>query len=300
MIRKPGERYYGQFITSNFSTGAAQSADSLPTATASRNGTDDGAFALTVTGGTNGVYSIAGTVPAGYSAGDTVDIRVSATVGGISATAVIDSFTIDTKLLSDLNDLSNAQVQSDLAGPGYGVSGSLPRLGNLYCTTTEIQAIWSAFGVNARLDDDLDGVADQDVSAVIEQATSRINAYVLRRYAVTTCTASTWLKWCCATFSATLLARRRGNDIPDSLLTEAQEYRDALAEIKQGTLDLPADDGPAIPYSDETPAISNLTIDERFQQSKVRRVPRTSTGGPQVNNDRLQNNAVDNGLWLWI
>lgn len=297
MSRKPGDAYYCEFVTANFSTGAAQSADALPTATANHNGIDDAGFALTVAALDTGRYKITGAVPVGYVAGDTVAITVSAAVGGVSAKATVDSFTIDAKRISDLNDLSNAQVQTDLAGPGYGVSGSLPRIGNLYCTAAEIQAVWSAFGVNVRLDDDLDGVADQDISAVIEQATSRINGFVLRRYAVDACTQSTWLKWCCATFSAALLARRRGNDIPQSLIDETKDYRDLLDEIKAGSFDLPADDGPAAPLSDESPAISNLTIDGRWTRAKIRRVPTTSTGGPQANNGRIQSNAIDYALW---
>lgn len=169
-----------------------------------------------------------------------------------------------------------------------------------YCQQADVQAVLSAFALNVRLDDDLDGVADIDVGQVIEQATTRVNQFVLRRYAVQTAAASTWLKWCVAVIAATIACRRRGNEVPDALIEEVKDYREQLEAIRAGQEDLPADDGPAIPLSDETPAVSNLTIDERFPRAKVRRVPRTSSGGPQTNNDRMQNNTVDNGWWLWI
>ena len=200
--------------------------------------------------------------------------------------------------MAELNDVSNSLIQSDLAGAGFVGSGSsLPNLGKTYCSQTEINAIWSAFGVNARLDDDLDGVADQDIAAVIEQASSRMNRFLLRRYSAATISAATWAKWCCAVFAAAILARRRGNDIPQSLVDEVQEYNETLKAIGQGTEDLMADDGPANPISDETPAYSNLTIDGRFTRSKVRRVPSSSSGGPQQNNGRQQNNSIDYALW---
>lgn len=298
MSRKPGDSYYTEFTTANFSTGVAQTADSLPVATANHNGTDDGAFALTVTLIDTGRYKISGTVPSSYAAGDTVIISISATVGGVAGKGAVDSFMIDAKRVSDLNDVSNALIQSDLAGAGFVPSGtSLPVLGKTYCSQTEINAVWSAFGVNVRLDDDLDGVADQDVAAIIEQASSRMNRFLFRRYTALTISACTWAKWCCAAMAAAIIARRRGNDIPQSLVDEVKDYQDALTAIGDGREDLPADDGPATPKWDETPAFSNLTIDGRFTRAKVRRVPSTSSGGPQSANGRMQNNSIDYALW---
>jgi hypothetical protein len=98
---KPGASYTGEFVTTVPYTGAAANADSLPTATAMRNGTDDGAFTLTVTNMDAGRYMVTGTVPA-YSAGDVVQISVSATVSGIAGKAVIDNFMIDTYMPSDV------------------------------------------------------------------------------------------------------------------------------------------------------------------------------------------------------
>jgi|SRR6185312_6155742 len=168
-----------------------------------------------------------------------------------------------------------------------------PSLNVVYCSVAEIEAIYSIFGVNVRLDDDQDGYGEVNVGAVIEQASSMMNRYLLKRYAPAVIATSTWAKWCCATFGAVLLARRRGNEVPASLEDERESYRETLDAIGRGQEDLIADDGPAAPVYDETPAVSNLTIDGRFTRQKIRRVPTTSTGGAQKANGRMQNNSID-------
>ena len=95
MIYIPGQAYYSEFTTTNPTTGAAADADSLPVATATRNGTDDAAFILTVTKLDTGRYKITGTVPAGYAAGDWLHVSVSVVMGGIIAKAVVDKSFID-------------------------------------------------------------------------------------------------------------------------------------------------------------------------------------------------------------
>lgn len=89
-----GSNYYAEFITQSPTTGTAQNADSLPTATATHNGIDDGSFALTVTNIDTGRYKITGTIPGGYSAGDYVQVSVAATVNAISGKAIVDNFMI--------------------------------------------------------------------------------------------------------------------------------------------------------------------------------------------------------------
>jgi hypothetical protein len=111
MSLKPGDSYTGLFCTSRGDTGAASNADSLPTATMTRNGTDDGTVTLTVANLDTGRYKVTGTVPSGYASGDAVQVWISATVNSVAAKAVIDSFVLDTKRLSDLID-SNSNVKS--------------------------------------------------------------------------------------------------------------------------------------------------------------------------------------------
>jgi hypothetical protein len=93
-LYRPSDSYYTEFTTQRFDTGAATNGDSLPTATATKNGTDDGAFTLTVANIDTGRYKISGTVPAGYAANDVVQISVAATVNSVSGKGVVDQFRV--------------------------------------------------------------------------------------------------------------------------------------------------------------------------------------------------------------
>lgn len=95
MFYATGQSYCKEFVTSHPTTGAATNADSLPVATANRNGTDDAAFSLTVTNIDAGRYKITGTVPA-YSDNDVVNVSVAATVNAIAAKGIVDTFTVKT------------------------------------------------------------------------------------------------------------------------------------------------------------------------------------------------------------
>lgn len=109
----PGGIYVKEFTTSNPTTGAAQNADSLPVATANHNGTDDGAFILTVLNLDTGRYKITGTVPA-YSKSDVLNVSVAATVAAIAGKAIVDTQIIDSKQVGDLHD--SAYSGADTAG----------------------------------------------------------------------------------------------------------------------------------------------------------------------------------------
>ena len=118
MAYKPGDTYYGEFTTCRFDTGAATDADTTPTATATRNGADDAAFALSVAKIDTGRYKVTGAIPAGYGAGTSVQISVAATVNSVAGKGVIDSFVMDSKRVGELNDApaapTAAQVRQEL------------------------------------------------------------------------------------------------------------------------------------------------------------------------------------------
>lgn len=118
MAYRPGDPYYGEFTTSRFDTGAAASADTPPTVTATRNGVDDPLFTLSVVLLDVGRYRVSGTIPASYAAGDAVQVSVAATVAGVAAKGVVDGFILDRFRLADVADASGAvRVQS---GTGNG------------------------------------------------------------------------------------------------------------------------------------------------------------------------------------
>ena len=93
----PGSAYYKEFATANPTTGAAQNADSLPTATANHNGSDDGSFGVTVVNLATGRYKITGTVPSGYAPGDVVNVSVAATVDSVAGVAIVDTQILNIK-----------------------------------------------------------------------------------------------------------------------------------------------------------------------------------------------------------
>ena len=112
MSIKPGDSVTVDFVTTHPETSAAADADSLPTGTLVKNGTDD-ATTVTVTNKETGVYKAAVTIPGGFSAGDEVQIRIDATVNSVDGKGIIFTATLDSKRNADLNDLSTAQVNTE-------------------------------------------------------------------------------------------------------------------------------------------------------------------------------------------
>ena len=119
MATKPSSSVTVDFTTQTPSTGAATDADTLPAGTLVVNGTDNGAT-VTVTNKETGVYKAAVTIP-DLTAGDEVQIRIDATVGGVAGKAVVWTDHVDTKLNANLQDLTAAQVnaQADTALADY-------------------------------------------------------------------------------------------------------------------------------------------------------------------------------------
>lgn len=116
MIYIAGEAAYVGF-TINSTTGAATDADSTPTASVRRNGSIDGTVTATVTNNSTGAYTVSFTVPSGWSAGDDVEVLVSATVGGVSAKKWVGKGAVDASISSvkaktDLIPSSPAEVGS--------------------------------------------------------------------------------------------------------------------------------------------------------------------------------------------
>jgi len=81
---KPGDVVWTEFVTNRFDTGAATVADSLPTGTINKNGTDDGAVTVTVTSLTGGRYKATFTIPTTYIVGDVVVLTIAATVNSVA------------------------------------------------------------------------------------------------------------------------------------------------------------------------------------------------------------------------
>ena len=133
MFYKPGDSYYKEFTTSDPTSGAARNADSTPVATANHNGIDDSTFVLTVTNIDTGRYKITGTVPAGYAAGDVVNTSIAATVNSVAGKIAIDTFMVDTKRVSNLNDIASSSIVS-----GGAIATSSGAVSNVTTVTNSV------------------------------------------------------------------------------------------------------------------------------------------------------------------
>jgi len=144
MSVKSGQAVTVLFTTQTPSTGAATDADSLPTGLLYVNGTVNGA-AVTITNIATGVYKAAVALPS-LTAGDMVGLRISATVALVPGEDCVWQDVSDTKIVSDLQDLTAAQVnaQCDTALSDYDpptkaeLDSGLAGLNDL--TAAEVQA----------------------------------------------------------------------------------------------------------------------------------------------------------------
>ena len=100
------------FTTQAPATGAATDADATPVGTLYVNGTANGAT-VTETNISTGLYKAAFTLPS-LTAGDVVSLRIAATVGGVAGEGVPWQEVSDTERVSDLNDLSAADVNAEV------------------------------------------------------------------------------------------------------------------------------------------------------------------------------------------
>lgn len=108
---KSGQNITTVFTVSDPSSGAAINADSLPTGILYINGTANAA-SVTVTNITTGVYKAAVILPS-LSAGDVVEIRITAAVSTVTGEGVVFSGIAETKRVSDLQDITAAQVNAE-------------------------------------------------------------------------------------------------------------------------------------------------------------------------------------------
>lgn len=150
-----------------------------------------------------------------------------------------------------------------------------------YCTETELEQVLSEHGVTARLDDtDVGTAVSGYADACIEKATATINRYLLTRYTVAICAASTWVKWATATYASLVVCRHRNLTPPQSLIDEWKEvYEEALNAIRRNQEDLMADTGPAAQRFPMGMRLSNLTVDGRYLRQKVRVTAANSIDG---------------------
>jgi len=171
MSYKPSDTIAFQFTTTS-STGALANADSTPVGVMVENGVDDVTVTVTITSPNTGIYKGIAVIPSDYTVGTNVEIRISATIGGVLTGSVFDFGVIDSKRISDLNDLASGSemdlvntpnataitaIQNGLATPTNITAGTITTVTNL--TNNNDKTGYSISGTKQTLDalNDIDG-----------------------------------------------------------------------------------------------------------------------------------------------
>ncbi|MGH9932600.1 MAG: phage protein Gp36 family protein [Pyrinomonadaceae bacterium] len=146
-----------------------------------------------------------------------------------------------------------------------------------YCDLSDVERLFSSYGVTAYSDHDGDGQADSEVvNDCINQATEEINLYCQQWYEPADLDNSTLINRWCTVMATTFLCERRGNPVPESLQAEFARIAEKLERILAGTLKIP---GLAM-RDDMRPSYSNLTVDRRYQRSRIRVTRQNSSDAP--------------------
>lgn len=128
-----------------------------------------------------------------------------------------------------------------------------------YCVAADVEFVLSAAGVTACLDDGEEGVrsaeADDLLDRAIDIAAGKINQHVRHQYKLSDLTpaTNTWLRDTNAYLAAKVLATRRGNPCPESLVEEVKEREATLVEIRWGRESIPQQ----LPSFEHIPTVSN-------------------------------------------
>lgn len=155
-----------------------------------------------------------------------------------------------------------------------------------YTTRAKLEAYWSEYGVDVRLDDDADGevstAEEARLDVIISQESAFVGSWLSRRYAIesiggvnpptTTPESVSYMTSICVVYR---LGRRRDNPVSDALEADykmVREWLEAIANGQGGLVDL-------VETTNNLPFMSNFRVDGSFPRSVVRVVPATSTGG---------------------
>lgn len=167
-----------------------------------------------------------------------------------------------------------------------------------YTNRTRLEAYWSQYGVDVRLDDGANGevsaAEEARLDVIIAQASAFVGSWLSRRYAVedigganppTTTPES--VAFMTSVVVCYYLGRRRDNPVSEAL---AEDYRMVLDWLKSiadgqgGLIDL-------VESTNGLPFMSNLTINGAYPRSTVRVVTATSVGGAPGNGIRRATEA---------
>ena len=138
---------------------------------------------------------------------------------------------------------------------------------------------FGSYGVTSFADHDANGSADTGVvDDCIDQASAEIALLLGQRYALADLAAHSLVNSWATTYAIYFLCQRRGNPIPVSLGDEFNRISAILEKIVAGTMKIPGlDESTGL-----RPQFSNLTIDRRYPNNRVRVRPSASSDTPSV------------------
>lgn len=114
---------------------------------------------------------------------------------------------------------------------------------NVYCTRSDVEAVWNPAAVLAAVDDDSSGTMtpakESLIAMAIERGADRMNAYLEQRYKLSELAGNRWCAGINAQVAAYLLALRRSSSVPTGLSEQYASAMVYLLEIAAGRLKVP-------------------------------------------------------------
>jgi phage gp36-like protein len=147
----------------------------------------------------------------------------------------------------------------------------------IYCTKSDIEAIWPPADLLASVDDDTSGTLSVTESSYIDRAIERaanfLNARLEMRYSLEDLAANTWCRDANGAIAAYWLSTRRGAAAPAQLQQQYDTYTAQLADIAAGRMKVPQQSD----SYDTMPGVTNYAIrlDEPWRKAQV--IDETST-----------------------
>lgn len=166
-----------------------------------------------------------------------------------------------------------------------------------YCTAADLDRYLSSVGVINFADHEDAGISTDDVvTDCIERSTEEINAVLIQRYDLAILANHKLLKHWSTVMACRYLCLRRGNMPPESLEMEYREIMDResgkLRDAATGRINLLSTFRP----QDNVPSFSNLTIDRRYVEEKVRVKTRNSSPlTSDLEQDRVERVSFNGG-----
>ncbi len=150
---------------------------------------------------------------------------------------------------------------------------------NPYTTQERVERLFSTQGVTAFADHDADGNADAGVmDDCINRATAEIRAKLVRFYQDSDLAGHELINEWATVLATYFLCQRRGNPSPDSYAADVAWIREQIAELV--ALQWVLSD---IPFRGGSPCtVSNLTVDRRYRQSRIRVTDQNSSDAPTL------------------